>query len=363
MNIGLVNSIRLIDTINSGLDYMEITIDGVAYKMFGKHAKTIKYVSGTVLYETAPDIYQGKMIERIIDIAEERVVTTTKATAASKLLPEEGDVNPVCNFEFASLPLGTKESGVICYLSNYIENCSDKARWYDLRVVDMRSRVYTLRYFSSFSAASNETRAVLDNLIGKYIKTDITYNQYGYQVQQQKEIELYPVEVVLKPEVEIACKIILDECREDEQLMDYIRTFRVVDKLKSIIDIEPGYHLVRIAMELSIIRAVSNITDTFTRRVLIRAAVVSRGYLIDRTNELSKPILNVNKVLRSALKTDMELINLLDALSGNTTQTKRMYISIAKFVKYIIEERRGLINEEDIINNYNSISDLFGGLL
>lgn len=363
MEIGLVNSIKLIDTIRPRLDYMEIKIDNVPYKMFGEYSKSVKYISGVVLYETIPDMYQGKVIERVVDIAEERVITTTKADSTSKLLPEEKDVNPVCNFEFASLPLGTKQNGVVCYLSSFIENCSDKARWFDLSVVDMRSRVYTLRYFSSFSAASDETRTILNQMVGKYIRVDITYNQYGYQVQQQKEIELHPTDVVLKPEVEIACNIILDACRTDAELMEYMKMFNYIPKLKGVIDIEPGYHLVRVAMEISLINAVSNITDTFIRRALLRAAVTSRGYLIDRKNELSKPILNINKVLRSTLKADVELINILDALSGNTTQTKRMYISIAKFAKYIIEERRGLVNEEDIINNYGSISDMLGGLL
>lgn len=363
MKLGLVNSIKKIETIKQRLDYMEIVIDNVPYKMFGEHAKMIKYVSNSVIYETAPDIYQGKMIERVVDLVEERVITKTEADTTCKLLSDERDVNPVCNFEFASLPIGNKQSGVICYLSSFIENCSDKARWYDLRIVDMRSRVYTLRYFSSFSQASEETKKILTNLLGRYIRTDIVYNQYGYQVQNSKEIELYPVDVVLKPEVEVACSIILNECRDDAQLMEYIRTFSVVPKLKEIIDIEAGYHLVGIAMELSMIKAVGNITDTFVRRTLVRAAVTSRGYLIDRTNNFSKPILNVNKVLRSALKNDLELVNILDAVSPNTDATKRMYILISKFVKYILDERRGLIDEEKIVSDYNSISDMFGGLL
>lgn len=363
MQIGLVNSIKLIDTIRPRLDYMEIKIDSVPYKMFGEYSKVVKYISGTVIYDTVPDVYQGKVIERVVDLTEERVITTTKADSTSKLLPEEKGVSPVCNFDFASLPLGSKQNGVVCYLSSFIENCSDKARWFDLSVVDMRSKVYTLRYFSSFSAATDETRNILSQLIGKYIRVDITYNQYGYQVQQQKEIELHPADVVLKPEVEIACGIIQDACKEDADLSEYMRTFNYIPKMKNIIDIEPGYYLVRVAMEISLINAVSNITDTFIRRALVRAAVTSRGYLIDKKNELSKPILNINKILRSPLQTDVELINILDALSGNTTQTKRMYISIAKFAKYIIEERRGLVNEEEIINNYGSISDMLGGLL
>lgn len=363
MNVGIVTSIRKIEGVAKKLDLMDIVIDNIPYKLFGDYPSIIKYIDMAVLYSTMPDIYQGKRIERIVDLAEKRVVTTTNATKESRLLPASTDVDPICNFDMSTLHVSMKQERVILYLSAFAENASDKSKWFELKVVDVRSRVYNLRYYSSFGRAMEETRDVLSTLLGHYIITDVVNTIYGIQVAKSSEIELHPVDVVLKPEVEIAVKIIEDVCSGDKELLEYMNSYSYIPKMKTLINVEPGYYLIAVAMELSIITAVENITDTINRRTLIRTAITSRGYLIDKQNELSKPILNINKILRSPLKTDLDLINTLDVLSLSSNPSKRTYIEIAKFVRHIIDERRGVIDDKKIVSSITDISDMFGGLL
>lgn len=363
MKSGLVMSMRLIENIKQRLDLIEIKIDGIPYDMFGDYAIDQKYIGNVVVYDTAPDIWHGKQIERITDIAEQRIITTVKATEVSKLLPSDNDVSPVCNFDLKTLPMGSRQTGIITYLSSYEEKCSDKAKWFDLIVVDMMSRAYSVRLFSSFSVAFEETKAKLDSMIGKYIRTDITHTQYGYQVGVESPIEVLPDDVILKPEIEVAIDIINRMTSNDTELEEYMRQYKYIPTLKTMIDIEPGYFLVNVAAELLMIEAITNISDSFSKQTLIRAAITSRGYLINKMNDLSKPILNINKILRTKLSSDKLLLSVIDVCSDNTSPTKRMYIEIAKFTKYTIDERRGRIDEEKVVSDYNGISSLFGGLL
>ena len=64
-------------------------------------------------------------------------------------------------------------------------------------------------------------------------------------------------------------------------------------------------------------------------------------------------MLNTNKVLKSKLNNDKDLILLLDALSEEEiSPTKSVYIRIRKFIKQILNERRGLIDENKVHHIY-----------
>lgn len=361
MKVGRIKAVTLISQIQQGLDYMSIVIGEGEYRVFGDYYEHVSYINEDVVYEVRPDIYNGEVISVVTGLSIKRVIQTVPETSGIKLISAGNQDNDICNLSLDSIRPGSTEYNVICYVSDFKVDSSTKAVWLDFNVIDMKSVTHSVRLFSSKGESVDELEMRAKSFIGCYVKFDqITKTQYGLQTTG---FELYPVEVVMPAEVEIAINIIKDAVKDDEALCSYMSQFDVIEQLKGIVDSVPGFHLVRIATEIVMIKSLSNISNMYSETELIRAAVTSRGYLIDRKNNFSKVVLNVNKITRSGLKTDMQLIDILDVMSENTSPLKRVYIEVAKFCNFIVEERRGLIDEESVIGRIMSISNEYGGLL
>lgn len=360
MQAGKVNSITRIENIKDKLDYCEMVIDGFPFKVFCDYDDYVRYIDVTIAFEIRNDVYHGDIIEVVEGIIERKTLVTVSKEEDIKLLPDIKGWTGICNFALASLRVGETMGDCIFYLTDMYIDGSERAKWFQLKVVDMTSKVYEIRMFTSGGMSAVNMEAGIKNFIGSYIKCNVTSTKYGLQTS---EIDLYPVDVVEAPEVLVAITIINDAVKDDIELLGYLEQYDFIEQLRKVIDVEPGYHLVRIASEITMIKYLKNISDVYSDKLLIRAAIVSRGYLINRKNELSKPILNVNKLMRSKLASDIELINTIDVLSEDTTPNKRVYIKIRKFVDFVISERRGVINEKDIISSISSLSSDFGWLL
>lgn len=367
MKVGLVESLTLIKHIKEGLDFCDIVISGVPYKIFGSYNENMQFLTKRVLYETRPDIYEGKMIEVVANVVEKSVIQTVAEETGTKLIPSESQLRPVCNHALDSIQPGDRLRDVIVYLSNVTVDSSPRAKWYDLSVVDAKSKVYSVRYFSRKQAPGVNEEQTLQVWVGGYIVLNmLALTKYGLQVDGSDDlpaIRTYHVDVLLPPEVEVAISIIRGTVKDDTQLLSYMEKYSYIDKLKTVIETEPGFHLVRVATELMIIKMLTNVTNIYPEQTLIRAAICARGYLIDRKNDYSKVVLNVNRIARTDLISDGALIDCIDVMSEHTSPVKRIYIEIAKFANFIVDERRGLIDEKEIMLRNAAVSNSYGRLL
>lgn len=361
MKLGTVQTLTKIKNIKPGMDYCEVVVEDIPYKLFGEYEDYIKYLNHRVFYETRPDMYQGSMIEVIANIAEQQIVQTVAETKGIKLIPDNSALRPICNVSLADIRPNDSLRDVIVYLSDYTVDSSLKATWLDMKVVDMKSKLYNVRYFTKNGAISVADEQVLCNLKGHYVKIGrLVRTQYGLQAET---VILHPIEVVLAPEVAVAEQIINEAAKDDSALIDYITKYNYIQSLRDTIDVEPGFHLVRVATEIILIKSLANVTQMYSEEELVRAAVTSRGYLIDRKNDLSRVVLNVNRVTRSALRGDIALIDCLDVMSEHTSPLKRAYINVANFANFIVDERRGLVDEKEVIDSIMRISNQYGRLL
>jgi hypothetical protein len=174
---------------------------------------------------------------------------------------------------------------------------------------------------------------------------------------------LHNVPVLPPPEVEVAIAIINNAVKEDDELKSYMEMYDYINTLRNLIDYEVGYNLVNVASEIVMIQMIQNISNIYDIKLMIRAAITSRGYLLASKTNFSRPVLNINKVLKSKLGTCRELLLLLDPLADEESSvSKNMYMRLAKFSKDIIDERRGLNEKVDVIDR-TALRDLSGGLL
>lgn len=351
MQAGRVESLKLLSHIKAGLDYCLIRIDFDELRIFGQYNDLVQYVGKYVKYSTAEDMYQGEIFTRVAEFCIEQTVQTVDRVENVKLLPQCMGERSICNFSSLALRAGDSEINCTALLCGYEKGASSKAKWVDLSLVDRNAKMFGLRMFTGELLNNVDPELALEGMKGKYVRFNVSSTKYGLQTDRLEVID-YPV--VPPPEVAVAISQIEQHVGGDEQLCEYMRAYQYIETLKNIIYGEPGYHLVELASELYMIDTLGDIACEYDCKLLQRAAVTSRGYLLPSKNQFSKVMLNTNKVLRSALKGDMALIGLLDLPTDGGTPDKKVFYRIKKFCRQVINERRGL-NEESVYVDFEYI--------
>ena len=363
MIVGEVASVTLMENITSDIDLCKIQIDFDELYIFGKYNDLLNFLNKRVSYDVIPDMYNGHKITTVVNLAEIYKIQTLDKKEGIRLIPKDSEERPGCNFDSRALLFGDTKMDAVAYLSSITYGSSDKSEWADMSLVDKHSKVFSVRIFIRNATVEQgaSVKKSLDAMVGCYVLMNITSTKYGFQTDAVNKLDL---PVMCPPEVETAISIILSCSQDDEELMSYMKDFGFIDQLKSVIDIEPGYHLVRIASELSLINAVENVSNIYDFKLLRRAAITSRGYLLPSKTKFSRPLLNVTKVLKSKLGQDRELLLILDPTSEEAASpSKNVYMRIAQFAEYLLQERRGINEEIKDIIDIKSLRNVTGGLL
>lgn len=357
---GKVEKITLVKKISPTLDLCEVQIDFDNLYIFYDMNDLFQFQGVDVLYTTRNDMIDGKEALVICEIAKLMTVQTVSSIENVKLIPE-GVSRTVCNLDSKNVRFGQYYPNVVALMSKYTFGSSSKAKWFDCTLIDMESREFVVKLFSS-GMTEEEMEGMLKPMVGRYVNFDMEFTKYGFQT---KEFIPLPQEVEESPEVLVAKEIITKLIADDEGLVEYNRKFDFLGHIPKVIDGEPGYAFVRMASELYMVNAIDNISTELDIRAMRRAIICSRGYMLPHKTEWSRPMLNSTKLLQvPALKADKELMLILDVLSQEEwSATKRTYVEVRRLVNNIIKIRRGVNDEEDGGIGYAAMSDKFNGLL
>lgn len=343
--VGQVCSVTRIEAVNDAMDYCSIDIDFDCHHIFGVFSELLGFVGKRVRYNVRSDMYKGQIITVITDIADTYKIQTLGEVEGIRLVPADSEARPGCNFDSRSLKFGDTQIHASAFMSRAVRGSSLRSTWYDCSMIDSYSRLFEIRFFTNNATSDNgNIDRTIEEMVGHYVRFDVTHTKFGLQADR---MELLEIPVLEPPEVETAVQIILSETTEDSELRDYMDRNNFIDTIRKIVYYEPGLHLVDIAGELSIIKTLRNISNVYDDRLLKRAAVTSRGYLLPSKTRFSKQVLNVNRVLKSELVTDRELLLILDKSAEEpASPTKSIYSGVSQFAKRVLEERRGYFNED-----------------
>lgn len=340
---GKVESVKLVRHISEHLDYCEMQIDFDRLHIFGYYNDLLNYIDKYVEYSTRQDMVDGVEVTVIASVVDQYPVQTLDRESNIKLLVGKDVVRPVCNFAVEDLKFGDTVYGAVCLLSSYEHGKSMRAKWIDCTMVDKNSKVFIVKIFATDTNGEESIEEVLDSLIGKYVEFDVVSTKYGFQTQN---ITLKNIPVLQAPEVLVAESILNTIIGQDTELMAYVKSYNLVENLKNTMRIDLGYELVYMAAELSLIESLENITDAYDFRAMKRAVFCMRGYLLQCKTRFSKSVRNFNKLSRTELRNDRELLLIIDPMDEEEVSlTKKAYYKVHKFAEELIDERRGLDDE------------------
>lgn len=322
-------SIIKVDTIAGANDVLKVTVDNITSYWIYDYTEALKFLDQEVIVEYRKDIYKGNLETFIATFTIPTVIATLDKKDNIRLYVDQ--VDNKANVAFREIEDGDERLGCIVFCTKSEFKTSNKAVWQELIIRDSTMHTATLRVFDYDNKSADFS--------GKYVKTNLVKNRYGFQSELVKPLD---EEVYVNPEIELARNFILNYFADDPVALSYIEQTNVLGYLAEAVDYEKGYGLMRLAMELSSVDAMYNITKDVDLRAIGQALLLEHGWMT-RASVMSKSYTNITigwNYQFSNRKTVMQLLD--EALEDKPVEALIMK-SIKDNVNTILEVRKGTL--------------------
>lgn len=305
-----VKGIKELEKVSSEMSIMDVEFyDGSVAKYVSSYTSALNFLDKDVIVELRDDLFQGKVCKYIAQLTLTSVTSTLSREKDIKLYSEQtGEIFSTIAFE--DIP-DSGVLGAILFCTNVKLEKSDRSTWFRFTCLDRNRKSCNVRLFDPIRDTAD--------FIGRYVSMDIRKGNIDY-IARKVSIESGRAPEA-NPEIRIAKSFIFDVVKDypditeflnKSQLLDYIEKYNLDE------DIEPGYELVRLAIELEQIRNLKNVTKEIDIHAMMKKSLLDRGYCIsdNETTVKSKELQNIYEAIKlNAIGSKMEM-HLIDP---NTT--------------------------------------------
>lgn len=274
-----LTKIELLESLGVEQQLMRLTFDAgrdTAYIIWS-HANMLHYLNDEVIATFRNDMYNGTVCKFINTIAKVGVVHTLERNHNIKLYVDVTDNHATVRFK--DIADGSTAVNVIIYVVDIRFDSSARAEWADLTVMDQARKLAQLRVFSPDSKA-------LD-FKGRYVMCDIRRNKYGLSTDSLVTVDnAFPY----SPEVEISEHFLIEAFADDPDILTLLAETKFSAFAKKIVDLEPGYILVRLAIELDLALEISNLVKEVNTDLIKRCLLLEKFNVFKQTSPYHKDI-------------------------------------------------------------------------
>ena len=332
---GHLDDVIRVRSVYADLDQCELKIGFDTYTAFYPYSELLELKGQDVTYILRKDIVNGLETLVITEITQLAVVQTVAENKGVKLCPVN-ESRGVCNFNAAMAQVGQFYPKSIAMVTDFEHRTSAKAKWVELTCLDKKSKVFNLRIFDS-SVDAVEAENIYREYVGKYIRTDIKYTNYGFQ--SDKQPELLSISTAISPSVALAKAIVVEELRQLPDVQELTDKLQYVEKLEKIVFPEPGWALVRIATLLNLINNVDNVISGADISMMKKAAILSQLHALPSKHKYTDEVKTVLFLRQSTkLGNDDLLLSLMMGISPEN-ETEAVYKVIKETAENLIEVR------------------------
>ena len=327
-----LTKIELLESYATEQQLMRLTFDegkDSAYIIWS-HANLVQYLNDEVIATFRQDMYNGSIAKFVNTIAKVGVVHTLERSNNVKLYVDVTDNHS--NIRFKEIEDGGTAVNAIVYVTDIRFDSSARAEWADLTVMDQARKIAQLRIFSPDSK--------IQDFKGRYVMCDIRKNRYGLSTDSVVTVDnAFP----FSPEVEISERFLMDAFAEDADILTLLAETKFADFAKKVVDLEPGYILVRLAIELDVASELANLVKE------VDVDLIKRCLLIENFNffQQSSPYRNdiVTFVTASRYKFDHKNEVLLTLYSDEEKFSMERVVlkQVREMADTIINVKKGLI--------------------
>lgn len=327
-----LTKIELLESYATEQQLMRLTFDegkDSAYIIWS-HANLVQYLNDEVIATFRQDMYNGTIAKFVNTIAKVGVVHTLERSNNVKLYVDVTD-NP-SNIRFKEIEDGGTAVNAIVYVTDIRFDSSARAEWADLTVMDQARKIAQLRIFSPDSK--------IQDFRGRYVMCDIRKNRYGLSTDSVVTVDnAFP----FSPEVEISERFLMDAFAEDADILTLLAETKFADFAKKVVDLEPGYILVRLAIELDVASELANLVKEVDVDLIKRCLLIEKFNVFQQTSPYRNDI--VTFVTASLYKFDHKNEVLLTLYSDEEKFSMERVVlkQVREMADTIINVKKGLI--------------------
>lgn len=328
----ILTKVDLVEHLQGDLDICHLEFDNGADSAYiiWNHTNMIAYLNGEVIATFRQDMYKGSIAKFVNTLARVGVVHTLEREDNIKLYVDKADNH--CTVCFRDLKEGQTHLKATVYVVDVTFDSSPRATWLDLTVQDRERRIATLRLFNP-TVATHEFK-------GRYILCDIRKNKYGLSTDSIVTVDAsFPY----SPEVTVAEKFIMDTFADDADILRVMDSAGFIAAGKKHVSEEPGYVLVRLAIELDIANEMTNLTRDADMKVVKRALLMNRFRILNSASVFHDDIVGYASAARFQYPGYREVLETLFADNEERAKERTLVCAIQKLADETVKVKKGLV--------------------
>ena len=327
-----LTKIELLESYATEQQLMRLTFDegkDSAYIIWS-HANLVQYLNDEVIATFRQDMYNGTIAKFDNTIAKDGVVHTLERSNNVKLYVDVTDNHS--NIRFKEIEDGGTAVNAIVYVTDIRFDSSARAEWVDLTVMDQARKIAQLRIFSPDSK--------IQDFRGRYVMCDIRKNRYGLSTDSVVTVDnAFP----FSPEVEISERFLMDAFAEDADILTLLAETKFVDFAKKVVDLEPGYILVRLAIELDVASELANLVKEVDVDLIKRCLLIEKFNIFQQTSPYRNDIVTFVTASRYRFEHKNEVLLTLYSDEEKFSMERVVLKQVREMAGTIINVKKGLI--------------------
>ena len=327
-----LTKIELLESYATEQQLMRLTFDegkDSAYIIWS-HANLVQYLNDEVIATFRQDMYNGSIAKFVNTIAKVGVVHTLERSNNVKLYVDVTDNHS--NIRFKEIEDGGTAVNAIVYVTDIRFDSSARAEWADLTVMDQARKIAQLRIFSPDSK--------IQDFKGRYVMCDIRKNRYGLSTDSVVTVDnAFP----FSPEVEISERFLMDAFAEDADILTLLAETKFADFAKKVVDLEPGYILVRLAIELDVASELANLVKEVDVDLIKRCLLIEKFNVFQQTSPYRNDIVTFVTASRYKFDHKNEVLLTLYSDEENFSMERGVLKQVREMADTIINVKKGLI--------------------
>ena len=327
-----LTKIELLESYATEQQLMRLTFDegkDSAYIIWS-HANLVQYLNDEVIATFRQDMYNGTISKFVNTIAKVGVVHTLERSNNVKLYVDVTDNHS--NIRFKEIEDGGTAVNAIVYVTDIRFDSSARAEWADLTVMDQARKIAQLRIFSPDSK--------IQDFKGRYVMCDIRKNRYGLSTDSVVTVDnAFP----FSPEVEISERFLMDAFAEDADILTLLAETKFADFAKKEVDLEPGYILVRLAIELDVASELANLVKEVDVDLIKRCLLIEKFNVFQQTSPYRNDIVTFVTASRYKFDHKNEVLLTLYSDEEKFSMERVVLKQVREMADTIINVKKGLI--------------------
>lgn len=321
-----------LERVTDGVDVVRIIFDDgkdSALCMWN-YDDLVQYIGEEAIVQFRLDLWKGEPQRFVKTIAKVGVINTLERTENIRLYSTSTDNH--CNVCFADISDGSTFYGAVIYVTDVKYSSSTKATWMDLTVLDQQRRLATLRLFNPDSKTVEAK--------GHYINCDIHRNQYGLSTET---LSIVDSSFHFSPDVEIAENYIMQAFGDDPDMQMLLAESKFIEFAKKIVAEEPGYVLVRLALELDIANELANLQNDVSVALLKRCLLIDKFHVLQPASVYEKDIVTFVTCSRYQFQGKKQCLDILFSVTDCYSSARALLRQVKEMASAVIDVKKGRV--------------------